>query len=251
MVIFLYYDVVISLHFGLFFKSSQRSLGAWSLAGCSLCALALCWSESELLLLFNLLPKCVTDKRDMSGMLRQKSQQLQHATAVADMSTRDRDRETVGDLETDRLISTHSLHSPSKPSVAPHSSSSFCSCHTLKKMLYTGAMLLLALMLPGVIYYFVNDADIIDEHFDLTAMEALTVADKLSIRVQCPDNREQLQKFVAHYAICPYVLEIGVVATASCTTLVGIPFHYLKVSDREHEGVMECVGKEESFCFAC
>lgn len=163
----------------------------------------------------------------MSDMQRHKSQQLsKHTTSVENMSARERNRNRDRETVTADLKSAHT-HSPSKPSAAQHSS--FCSCRTLKKGLYACSVLLLSLLLPSVLYYFINDADIIDDHFDLTAMEALTVADKLSIRVSCPDNRQQLQKFVAHYAICPQVIEIGIVATPSCQSLEGIPFQYLKV----------------------
>jgi hypothetical protein len=106
----------------------------------------------------------------------------------------------------------------------------------MKKTLLILTALLVLFLVPSAVYSLVNHADIIDEHYDLTAMDDLTVRDKLSVRVECPsDNMAQLQKFVAHYSICPHVLEIGVVASAGCQSLEGVAFQYLKVS----EGVAE------------
>jgi hypothetical protein len=155
----------------------------------------------------------------MSDMLRQKSQQISKHT---DNSMRT-DSESG---EKEMLISKHSSLKPGNSRIpAQH----YCSCACLKFALFACTGLLLALLIPSAVYYFINDADIMDEHFDLAGLEDLTTADKLSIRVSCPDNLAQLQKFVAHYSICPHVFEIGVVATPSCQSLEGVPFQYLKV----------------------
>ena len=174
-----------------------------------------------------------------SLMLRQKTQHLKEVTEGegegAGMNTRvvrARTHSGHDDKDDDNKKGEEGEgfgHSFIKRSVAPQRS--WCSWYCWKKVLIGFSILFTLIVIPSLVYYFINEADIIDEHYDLAGMEDLTDADKVSIRVECPFNIKQLQKFVEHYSICPHVKEIGVVSTPTCQTLEGVYFQYVKVSD--------------------
>lgn len=145
-------------------------------------------------------------------MLRQKSKHIDDSSKENDLLAL---RVKASSEKSDDLSSSCHLGHPNV----------FCSC--LKSFIFICMVVCLALLVPGVIYCFINDADIVDEHYDLSGLQViyfrvnalhpltfsltqdLLPADKLSIRVTCPENIKQLQEFVAHYSICPHVLEIG------------------------------------------